>query len=325
MTSPPEALSDRPAPVPHIRVVASVATVAATLPYLTLKTNWIAGGTLGVRDPEFLDSSTMTGLNLVTLAMDAIAVAFAIVLVAPWGRRAPGWIVLLPAWIAGGLLIPIVLAAPLGLALDSGAIDDEPDFPLATWVFPLVYGGFTVQGIGLAVGFFCYGVERWGGLIGGRVGDDPRPARQWRELVLLAAAPALVTGLCTMLWGWGVPGGLSEEMDDNRNAAFTIMETVRGVFAALAVVGTLMLVRRRPARMPAWCAVALAGVGSGAMFGWGLWAMVVTLTEGPLAEDARPAAANLVQLFQTLTGLALGLAALAIVASRRQAEPEAGV
>ncbi|MET8776844.1 hypothetical protein ABZV58_17720 [Nocardia sp. NPDC004654] len=37
-------------------------------------------------------------------------------------------------------------------------------------------------------------------------------------------------------------------------AAFTIMETERGVFAALAVVGTLTLVRREPTRMdwPPW-------------------------------------------------------------------------
>lgn len=81
-------------------------TAAGTLPYLVLKANWLAGGTLGMRDPAALAAPSIVALNGVTLAMDLLGIALAIALTHGIGRRIPAVALLLPIWVGTGLLIP---------------------------------------------------------------------------------------------------------------------------------------------------------------------------------------------------------------------------
>ncbi|NEE28586.1 hypothetical protein G3M53_24405, partial [Streptomyces sp. SID7982] len=80
----------------------------------------------------------------------------ALLLTRPWGLRVPAWLLVLPMWVASGLLLPIMTAFPVQLVVrllgggggrPVGEGSSEPF--LDPWVFGVVYGGFIVQGVAL--------------------------------------------------------------------------------------------------------------------------------------------------------------------------------
>lgn len=176
------------------------AAIAATVPYLTLKTAWLAGSHIGIPDGSVLlepGSVFFTALNGLSLLMDSSVVLLVLVLTRPWGMRVPSWLLLLPVFIATGLLTPIVLGFPgqlllraMGLGPDEAARAAEAPF-LEPWVFNLVYPGFIIQAVALAGLFVPYARERWGrrwqGVLGPRVpraepgGSSRHPRGWWRE------------------------------------------------------------------------------------------------------------------------------------------------
>lgn len=161
----------------RLRLGVCLATVLACLPYLLLKVAWVAGWAVGVSGGgSFTD--TTRGANVLTAGLEVAAIALAVAFVAPLGRRLPAAVVLLPVWVASGLLTPValgvVVGAPLQL-LSSGTNPFVGDEVLAPWVFALVYGGFSLQAVLLLTGFVLFARERWpvvargGGATGGGV------------------------------------------------------------------------------------------------------------------------------------------------------------
>ncbi|WP_152546887.1 hypothetical protein [Amycolatopsis orientalis] len=69
------------------RLIVCYAAILGTLPYLTLKASWVTGGSLGLRDPSFVDSDLMLFANLLTGGMDVVAVVLALAFTYSWGRR----------------------------------------------------------------------------------------------------------------------------------------------------------------------------------------------------------------------------------------------
>ncbi|MFD7029145.1 hypothetical protein ACFWAR_14040, partial [Streptomyces sp. NPDC059917] len=107
--------------------------------------------------------------NSVTLAMDACVIVLVLVLTRPWGLRVPGWLLITPAFVATGLLTPILAGYPgqllirvLGVETDTASARAVRKPFLEPWVFDLVYGGFIVQGLALAGLFVPYASRRWG-------------------------------------------------------------------------------------------------------------------------------------------------------------------
>lgn len=290
-----QTLALRTDPPGNVRLFASGATILATLPYLTLKFAWLTGSTIGVTDPAFIGDPAVHGLNVLTAGMDVAAIVIAVALVVPFGRRVPAWLLLLPAWVASGLLGPIALTTVPALLASSGGSDSS--LPLESWVTPIVYGGFTIQGIGLIVGFVFYGVDRWGDA----VRDLTAPVRTaLRDLVLPATVAAVASGAI------GVVSTLS------------IAGVGRALFSFAAAAGVWTLTH---SAAPGRRAIAAAWLGSGAMFAWGLWGLLVVLTDAPLGDETPSAAANLYSLLQTITGLTVGLVSLAIASDRSQGTP----
>lgn len=167
-----------PAPPGRLDHVAAWVAALACLPYLTLKTAWVAGSSLGI-PPEspLLDHTLVLRLaNAGTVVMDGAVIVLVLLLVRPWGLRAPGWLLLVPVWIATGLLLPIVLGYPAQLvagalgAGGSGSTSGAEPF-LDSWVFAVVYGGFIVQALALTTLFLRYAGRRWAGVARGRPGQ----------------------------------------------------------------------------------------------------------------------------------------------------------
>lgn len=319
------------------RRVACAGTIAATLPYLTLKTLWLTGDDIGLTDPSFNNESGMVALNSATVAMDLVAVLVAVIFASRRGLRIPAWTVVLPMWVASGLLAPIAVTLPVTLATLADGADDP--LPLQPWVRPIVYGGFTLQALTLGIGFALYAATRWGPprvrsgddeTAGGptdQVDDSPLSIsltenlrRMLTQLTFGAGAVAGIVAVHGLVHAWF----FAEADTVTMMIAQGLVQTVQALFVVAGVVGVSLLVRtagtvpdRRMARL---APVIAAWFGTGAMFAWGLWGLINVVGSSALTADA-PASPILDHLLaaQTLAGLALGLAGLfALVSSRRR-------
>ncbi|MFI0155412.1 hypothetical protein [Streptomyces lydicus] len=209
----------RAAPARTTRTVLRVTTLAACVPYLTLKIAWIAGSRIGIPEGSALrrDGNSLMALNALTVLMDAAVIALAFLLTRPWGQRVPSWLLALPMWCATGLLAPIVAVFPaqtLAAAVRGGppgAGGGSPDAQLAPWVWSLVYTGFLVQALALGTLFVLYARERWAPLWRGRIGTLPdSPTRSARRLTAAAVAVlSLLPAATHLLWASGSTTGLN--------------------------------------------------------------------------------------------------------------------
>ncbi|MFD0853265.1 hypothetical protein ACFQ07_13575, partial [Actinomadura adrarensis] len=110
-------------PLWRVRLAFCYLTLAACLPYLTLKALWLSGADIGL-DAEAADqmhSAKFMVANAVTMGMELTAVLVAFTFTYPFGRRLPAWLVLFPMWVGTGLLAPIALGAPLGMLVQAVA------------------------------------------------------------------------------------------------------------------------------------------------------------------------------------------------------------
>ncbi|MBB1262218.1 hypothetical protein [Streptomyces alkaliterrae] len=264
--------------VGRARVALCAVAILACVPYLLIKTAWLSGSRVGIPEGSVLTDGTTTlhVLNAVTLALDICVVVLALALVLPFGRRLPGWLLLLPLWAATGLLTPLVLVVPLvtvlgGLGPRPSAAEEAAAPPfLDGWVAPLVYGGFTVQALALGALFVPYFRERWGHLLRGRVADLPAaPAGRLTSGAAVVAVVAAATAGALHLW-WALAG--------RSGLVLRLMEGVHAAAAAGAVLAVLWLVfRRRPGTRLA-VALTTGWAGGAVLAAWGLWWFVMSVS-----------------------------------------------
>ncbi|MFH9352042.1 hypothetical protein [Kitasatospora sp. NPDC017646] len=299
----------------RLRAWAAWTAVAATGPYLTLKALWLTGHPVGSDDPGQMDKLWL--VNLLTVGMDAVAVALALAFVRPWGRRTPAGLVLFPMWVATGLLGTILVALPLYLLSilllgPERSTGHENGDGLGGWVFPVVYGGFTVQGLALITAFVLYARQRWTALLRARTGELPHSPTLTvqRSLACAAALLGLGTAAARAYWAAGGTAGLPVALAQDRSRGVAVMDAVTAVMAVAASAGLLVLVFRVRPRRPLRTPLLMAWTATGSLFGWGSWQLVAfgataAGTTGPLA---------LVQATQVVTAvlvLAVGAVALA--------------
>lgn len=226
------------------RLAIGWAAVVATVPYLVLKTIWLAGGTVGVT--ERFDEPSEYVLNAVTAGMDVVAIVVALGFTYPWGRRVPGFLVLVPIWVGTGFLVPIAVLFPV---MDFG----DPAPFLAPWVQPLVYGGFAFQGVMLTIAFVFYARDRWPSVFRLDTADVPTAGPVRAVAAHVGALLAAASGVRSLAQG-------------------TVQEAVLGVLALAAAAGVLVMTNRLRGRF--WVPVVVTWAGAGALFAWGAWAAV---------------------------------------------------
>jgi hypothetical protein len=292
---------------PRFRLIVGYGAIACAVPYLALKIVWLAGGTLGVADRAMMSDPSMFVLNLVTAGMDVIAIALALAFTHAWGQRIPAWLVLPPAWVATGLLVKFVLAVPLITAAGMlmGRSLPDPGGPVRSWVYVLVYTEFVGMGMGLAAAFVAYARVRWSGAFDSTANAVTHRTR--RVQVPLANSAALMAGAVGALhlgWALGATLGVPGEIAAGRTFASTVVNFVDGATMIGGAIGVVLLVHR-PRRPHFWVPLALAWIGSGFLFAWGLWGLANLLGNTALVRN-RPnslALINLVGLIQLLAGL----------------------
>ncbi|GGT24538.1 hypothetical protein [Streptomyces purpureus] len=301
-------------------------TVAACLPYVSLKIAWIAGSRIGIPDGSVLleHRTVMAVANGVTVLMDAAVVVLALLLTQAWGLRVRAWLPAVPMWGATGLLSPIVVAYPAQLVLAAfmGAprrVADGRPF-LEDWVFGVVYGGFIVQALALGALFVTYARDRWGHVARGRVGELPRSlsGAGTRATAVVASLLALVPVALHTLWAFGVEGGLTPARIAERTSDFALLEGMRVAFAAVAVAGTLMLVFRLGRSLRVRTPLALAWLGSAALGSWGAYLLTAALL--PVDDPGKRVTGWMLTAYagEMITGLLMA-GCLAVVLRRRGA------
>ncbi|RSM94238.1 hypothetical protein DMB42_51480 [Nonomuraea sp. WAC 01424] len=283
------------------RLTAAFVAAAATLPYLTIKTLWLTGDPVGVSDPTLMESGAMMGLNALTFAMEAAGLLLALAFTMRWGMRLPAWLVLLPLWTGTGLLSVLVVTTPLILLV--GGLSVFRGGPIQMWVYLVVYGGFITLGIALMTAFALYARDRWRAVLTTPVAlPFPSATRSFQEVVAWGAllVAAVVAGLrVVMAFDGGAPA---------------VQNGLKALLALGGAVALVVLVRRR-GNGPFWRPLVLVWLGSGSMFAWGLFSMVVRSTGGPLAYGGS-GIADFTELFGMLTGLVMGMCGAFLLAER---------
>ncbi len=238
------------------------------VPYLSIKTAWLLGSDIGVVQPGLMRTAPFVVGNLITAAMEVAGAALALALVHRWGRRLPGWLVLFPLWVAGGLLAPVMLAAPLGFLAENSTtpVADTPIDGLHGWVYGVVYAGFILQGVGLGIAFILHVRARWGHVFRARLDATDSPGSiQVRVTTALGALVALIVTV-RLFWAFGGPTGLATEVRGGRSIAQRALDGSSASLALAGLLGLVILVSRRPRAIRAWGPLAAAWLGTGAMF-----------------------------------------------------------
>lgn len=287
--------------VSGLRRALCVGAVLACLPYLLLKLHWLLGGRLGLLDPELGRSAIMQVANALTFAMEAVAVVLAVAFVAPWGRRLPSPLVLLPMWVGTGLLGGILVTVPFQV-LATLVVATPPTSPsaprsgrvppIADWVYAVVYTGFGVLGVCLIGGFALYAWERWL-----RPDGWTRPLVDWAR----PASGLTAWGVFTIAFGL-LPVGLGFAGDPRRIGG----ALGDGAVALAGGLGLLALATGRPRRLSGLIPTAAAWLGSGALATWGLYQFILVAVPNDLAGDAPADPARLfLEAARCLLGCAL--------------------
>lgn len=220
------------------KLVAFVLMVVGIVPYVVLKALWLAGSTLGLRSAaaaEEMHSGRMMVGNNITIVLELLAVLLALALTRSWGRRLSAWLVLGLGAGATGLLAPVLLGVPLGSVLQlmiDGSVRTEGMAQMSPWAFAVVYGGFGLLAVALAILGWRYVQCRWGELL---LQGPPRPPN-W---AIAAGTVALLPFGLAMLW-WGVSGPGSTGPQGMDALAQRLPLVVTGALALLGLLCPLL-------------------------------------------------------------------------------------
>jgi hypothetical protein len=113
-----------------MRKIGGYGAIVAITPYLLIKIAWTFGVFLpreAMGDPEW------RAINAATAVLALVGILLGVAFSRPWGERLPAWLVIPPVWVGTGLLVPIVLLAPV---LGPAAVArDEAGGAAATWAY----------------------------------------------------------------------------------------------------------------------------------------------------------------------------------------------
>lgn len=257
---PATQMSRRPRFVQHLAVVAAVAAAA---PYLVFKVLWLSGSTVGMTSAAVAGQMHGTRYlvgNIVTVAMVFVAVGLVMSLTLTWARRIPGLVIFILGAGAAGLLAPILLGLPLGIVLQSltGAGTQPADQGLAPWVFGLVYAGFCVLAVAMAISVGAHVVDRWGHLLAAP------PSAPSAFAVVCGAVGMLPFAGAMAYWGVMGPGSSGPQgMDLPAQRTVLVVTAVLGVASfVIPLVSRHLALWPRTAWLVTWtgcCVVILQG------------------------------------------------------------------
>jgi hypothetical protein len=195
---------------------------------------WLTGSKIGTTDrhgQDELSSTRFVAGNTITVLLMLVAALFVVALTRSWANRVPTRLVFVLSAGATGLLGPILIGLPVGLAVQAvseGEVRPAQDTGMAPWVFGVVYCGFGLLGIAMAVLVIAHVLDRWGTLI-----SQPPRRPPWPSSVA-GAAGLLPFGAAMSFWGLAGPGNSGPQGMDLPTQRTVLLVT--GVLSIAALV-----------------------------------------------------------------------------------------
>ncbi|MFF5897972.1 hypothetical protein ACFY8O_18835 [Streptomyces argenteolus] len=305
-----------------MRRISGYGTVVAVMPYMLIKIVW----TFGLFLPnEEMGEADWRAINATTAVLAAVGIALAVAFIQPWGERLPAWLIVLPVWVGTGLLVPMLVLAPvLGPAAMSQ--DEQTAASNDLWAYEqvLVMISLVGVGIGLPLALAGYAKARWPEALSGPV-DPGESLGNTRSLqttaARLLAAGCVALGLVKVFWAAGGTLGLDAERLSYRDMWWHLLSLSTGVWAFAGAWGLLVLTSRRGPRkflVP----MAASWISSGMLFSYGLYSLLTNLgTKRPSPESE--VAHLLAGQAGTVLGVLMGMVILMVLHDRRAALREA--
>lgn len=230
------------------RLAVCLAAVVACLPYALLKIAWIAGADIGIADAEaaeLMHESTTVIANLLTLGLELGAVAIVVALT--FARRIPPLLLIGPIWVGTGLLTPVAIGLPVGLAAQAvaGGAPAPDDGGLHGWVFALVYGGFIAQAPLLLGAFVLRVVNQWPWVFRLRARDMTAGSTYDLQLLMTRTALVVTTMLAVVNVLWAVDAEAFAGPSGFETVAQRTFLLTGGMLPLMGAIGAHALVGRR--------------------------------------------------------------------------------
>jgi hypothetical protein len=288
----------------RVRRFAGYWAATAMLPYLIIKIFWTIDGLHGggLQDGAW-SRLNWAAINALTVGMAGLAILLGLALARPWGNRLPGALLLVPAWIGGGFLVPMLPLMPILLLLTIGTPAEPTEAAMPAFEVALVSVSFAGFALGVAIAFPLYVLQRWPDALKNRVPAGPVDLTTAR----VAAATAALIGLSQLYWALGGTVGLNQATLDQREPQWHLLTGNNGLWALIAAAGVWTVTHRGAGPR----ALLLTWVASGFLFAWGSWKAAfafATTDEFPTPEF--PAVLSLQNHFGALAGLAILLIVL---------------
>lgn len=302
----------------RLRTVAGHGAALSVLPYLLIKIAW----TLGLFLPTpAMGAGSWRVINAVTAVLAASGIVLALAFCRPWGERVPASVIALPGWVGTGLLVPMVLLAPV---LGPAAIARDAQGGTADlWAYEQVSIMISLVGVGVGLPLALAGYvrARWPHALGPLAVPDPpahtRPLQ--RGLGRLAVGGAILLALARIFWAAGGTVGLDPTGEATRDLWWHLLSLSTGVWALAGAWAVLVLITRKGASR-IFPPLATAWVASGMLFAYGLYALLLQ-SDATRPTPEYPVAHTLTTQTGIMLGLLIGTVILLVLHDRRHLTP----
>ncbi|OMF58877.1 hypothetical protein BK138_10465 [Paenibacillus rhizosphaerae] len=293
-------------------------TAIAVSPYLLIKIAWTFG--LFMPTDQMGDPSWRIA-NAVTMVLAAACILLAMSFCRPWGERLPSWLVALPVWVGTGLLVPMLLIAPI---LGPAAINRDMEAGTADfWVYEQIFVMVSLVGVGicLPIALVGYAKARWPEALGGRIdcGNLPGDTRKLQlTLTRFVAGGCILLAIIKIFWAAGGTLGIEPSKMDDRDIWWRLLSLSTGVWAFAGAWGLLVLTSRRGSRrfLPPMAAV---WISSGMLFSYNLFNRLSNSRPDAQPAPEYPLALVLTTEAGTVLGVMMGMILLLVLHDRRRA------
>ncbi|MGW2183903.1 hypothetical protein ACWCXX_39200 [Streptomyces sp. NPDC001732] len=260
-------------------------------------------------------------INATTAVLAAVGILLAAAFSRPWGERLPAWLIIMPVWVGTGLLVPMLVLAPvLGPAAMSR--DEQADSSTDFWVYEQVFVMISLVGvgIGLPLALAGYARARWPEALSGPTdcGEAPGNTRALQTTVArLLAAGCVALGAVKLFWAVGGTLALDPDKLEYRDMWWHLLSASTGVWAFAGTWGLLVLTSRRGSRR-FFPPMAVTWISSGMLFSYSIYSLLTHLgTKRPAPEY--DLAHLLTGLAGTVLGVLMGMVLLLVLHDRRRA------
>lgn len=298
-----------------MRRICGYGAAIAVMPYLLIKLAWTFGYFIPT---EQMGDVSWRAINAATAVLAAIGILLAMAFTRPWGERLPAWLIAFPVWVGTGLLVPMLVLAPV---LGPAAMTRDQEAGAAdVWMYEQFFVMVSLVGIGicLPLAFAGYAKTRWPEAFGDSIDYSGLPGNTWvlqHTLSRLVGAGCILLGTIKVFWAVGGTLGMDPARLDDRDVWWHLLTFSTGAWSISGAWGLLVLTSRRgPQRF--LYPMALTWISSGMLFSYNLFSAI--RTDSQFSPEY-----PLLRMLTTEAGVILGVMMLMIILfvlhDRRQA------